>query len=402
MSLLPIINERVQLSALPVVAFDNYQNGLLIDATASYCRVSASAGDATNNGLSMANSGQLIYYDATAGLPANVNYVNGIPCTSSGAICVANSPAVNYSNGLPFAANGALSALIQSALDTSIFANTTVSYSVRTPSGSNYNGPLVQVRRSSDNAAQNFYASLTLDVNGNRWLDTAAVLAFVGAGSGFVAVWYDQSGLGLNAAQSTSAFQPAIVESGVLVTDGLNPSIKFIQASQTRLPLPMLGVFTDAWAANIVCRTDVRSNTDWSDTLGTKSNIAATEPGWLVRRGFAADSGNLAATVTGGGVSKSLTGASQLYPYREVITLVRNPNMLSIYSNGGVSAQDATITPAMAPSEQNVVKIGGYGGTGRAMNGAVSEVIIFPRSLSDTERQTVEISQGTAFGITVV
>jgi hypothetical protein len=77
--------------------------------------------------------------------------------------------------------------------------------------------------------------------------------------------------------------------------------------------------------------------------------------------------------------------------------------MLSIYSNGGVSAQDATITPAVAPSEQNVVNIGGYGNnTNRAMNGAVSEVIIFPRSLSDTERQTVEISQGTAFGITVV
>ena len=66
----------------------------------------------------------------------------------------------------------------------------------------------MRVRRSSDNTEQDigFVAN---------YLDTAALLTFVGAGNGFVTTWYDQQGSN-NVVQSGSTAQPRIVASGVL------------------------------------------------------------------------------------------------------------------------------------------------------------------------------------------
>ena len=47
-----------------------------------------------------------------------------------------------------------------------------------------------------------------------RALIAAALLAFVGSGSGFVTKWYDQSGQGNDIAQATASKQPKIVDSG--------------------------------------------------------------------------------------------------------------------------------------------------------------------------------------------
>lgn len=75
---------------------------------------------------------------------------------------------------------------------------------------SSYSGPGVSIRRDSDNALQDFPF-----VNGK--LDRVAILAFTGAGSGFINTRYDQ--LGLNHLNSlASASQPRIVNSGVFDT----------------------------------------------------------------------------------------------------------------------------------------------------------------------------------------
>ncbi len=71
-----------------------------------------------------------------------------------------------------------------------------------------YIGPILRLRRSSDSTEQDIGATAAGD------LDTAAVAAFVGAGSGFVRTWYDQSGNAYNANQATPANQPLYVASG--------------------------------------------------------------------------------------------------------------------------------------------------------------------------------------------
>jgi hypothetical protein len=78
------------------------------------------------------------------------------------------------------------------------------------------NGPVVRVRRDSDNAERDFSA-----------LAISFIADFVGSGNnGFVETWYDQSGNGRDLVQETADSQPKIVDGGNLVTLGGKPAIK--------------------------------------------------------------------------------------------------------------------------------------------------------------------------------
>jgi len=94
-------------------------------------------------------------------------------------------------------------------LDT--YGGSAVAYSLRKLS-STYSGSAIRVRRSSDNAEQDIGF-----VSGD--LDTSSLLSFVGAGSGYITTWYDQSGNTNDATQATLARQAQIVSSGSLILD---------------------------------------------------------------------------------------------------------------------------------------------------------------------------------------
>lgn len=70
-----------------------------------------------------------------------------------------------------------------------------------------YSGPLLRLRRASDNAEADFGAT------GGGDLDTAAISAWLGAAAGYARTWYDQSDGGRHAAQATAASQPLYVAS---------------------------------------------------------------------------------------------------------------------------------------------------------------------------------------------
>jgi hypothetical protein len=82
-----------------------------------------------------------------------------------------------------------------------------------------YSGNCIRVRRSGDNAEEDIGFV-------DNYLDTAALLTFVGSGNGFVTTWYDQSGTGLNFVQATLARQPRIVNGGVLETANNKASLR--------------------------------------------------------------------------------------------------------------------------------------------------------------------------------
>ena len=97
-----------------------------------------------------------------------------------------------------------------------------------------YTGYAVRVRRSSDNASQD------IGFNANGDLDTTALLSHVGAGNGFVSIWYDQSGNGKNTTQVSSNNQPQIVSNGSVLTLKNKPTMyfngdNFLESTQTVL-----------------------------------------------------------------------------------------------------------------------------------------------------------------------
>ena len=99
------------------------------------------------------------------------------------------------------------------------YPNASVAYSLRKLKTA-YTGSAIKVRRSSDNTEQD------IGFVGNE-LDTSSLLSFVGAGDGFVSKWYDQSGAGNDALQSTASNQPLIVSSGSVILNEGNTSISF-------------------------------------------------------------------------------------------------------------------------------------------------------------------------------
>jgi PKD repeat protein len=152
------------------------------------------------------------------------------------------------------------------------YPNAAAAYSLR-KLRSAYTGDCIRVRRSSDNTEQNI--GFVGDV-----LDTTALISFVGAGNGFVTTWYDQSGSGYNATQSTAANQPQIVASGALITDNGKPTIDYynttcrLQATATSLltaaALSTFEVFSSAAAA----AADTNTIVTWGlGDIAVSSNI---------------------------------------------------------------------------------------------------------------------------------
>ena len=100
------------------------------------------------------------------------------------------------------------------------YPNAAAGYSLRKLS-STYSGSGIRVRRSSDNAEQN------IGFNVSNTLDTTALLAFCGAGNGFVTTWYDQSGNAKDIGNTTAVRQPQIVSAGTVLLENTKPTIRF-------------------------------------------------------------------------------------------------------------------------------------------------------------------------------
>ena len=127
-----------------------------------------------------------------------------------------------------------------------------------------FNGPVIKVRRSSDNALQDFY------FNTQGELDTDDILAFVGSGSGFINTWYDQSGSNFNATQSTLANQPMIVNAGVPVQLAGKLSIDFDGTNDTLVTSHVRSHFASIVTVN-----------NFDDVSGSKSIISNAQLGNL-------------------------------------------------------------------------------------------------------------------------
>jgi hypothetical protein len=83
-----------------------------------------------------------------------------------------------------------------------------------------YTGSAIRVRRASDNTEQNIGFV-------NNELDTFSLTSFCSGTNGFVTTWYDQSGNGYNATQTTATNQPQIVSSGSVITENGKPALDF-------------------------------------------------------------------------------------------------------------------------------------------------------------------------------
>lgn len=230
-----------------------------------------------------------------------------------------------------------------------------------------YTGSAVRVRRSSDNIEQDIGFTATGD------LDSVALLAFVGAGSGFVAVWYDQSGNGRHVSNPTGAAQPRIVNAGVVDTLNGRPIVQFLGAGSLvgQNPITALQGFIVEVSNSSGIQTEYSTGPTGIISLRTTS---------IERRVGTPGSNTNAAEPVDIGTLRQYTDTA-------------SPN--GIRRNGTEVLLGGPATSAGS----TVLEIGGRGGALR-LNGGISELILFTAQVSVSDRMLLEQSQAAYYGIT--
>jgi hypothetical protein len=137
-----------------------------------------------------------------------------------------------------------------------------------------YTGSAIRVRRSNDNSEQD------IGFVGND-LDTASLKTFVGANSGFVTTWYDQSTNLDDVINTTAANQPRIVNSGTVERIAGEPSIFFDGTNDrlsNRVINTLLSKFTgeDKPISNFAVIN--KTNTNTTGTLYSFGNSGQSNP----------------------------------------------------------------------------------------------------------------------------
>lgn len=112
MSLFPVHNDACGFNLAGVIPQDYFRNGVLLNAAGTVTKAALAGGVNFQNGLQFTANGQVIVVDSTLGLPAGTTYVNGLPLSPAGALCVSSDAAVSYNHGLPFTENGSIRGVI--------------------------------------------------------------------------------------------------------------------------------------------------------------------------------------------------------------------------------------------------------------------------------------------------
>ena len=265
----------------------------------------------------------------------------------------------------------------------SITASVKGAYALRTLRAA-YAGPAVRVRRASDSAEQDIGFAAGA-------LDTAALLAFCGAGDGFVTKWYDQSGLGQDMAQAVAAQQPRIVVAGVVHTlggaAGARASLGFASASQRFLSNAVFALGGAQFASCSVARR-IASTVGYPRLLGY-ATAGQEDYSSLASAVFAYFQGGILGGYQGGQKSQAALGtnpfqvASVFDGTNHTLTL-DGVASASVAANGTLSAT-GTLSFAL-------------GDAGSYWDGEHAEHIIVAGALTTADQAAIRASQQGFYG----
>jgi hypothetical protein len=247
-----------------------------------------------------------------------------------------------------------------------LFPGASAAYSLR-KLDTGYAGSAIQVRRISDNATQNIGFV-------NNVLDLTALTTFLGAGSGRVSIWYDQSGNGRNLINATAIEQPLVYANGPVIFNGA-PYLR-LDGVDDRMFLAfdptnagVVSTFTVALAAMSTLNTAVFLQQD--QTAGSRiGQWARFSSG--VSQSITFNTAQTSFTSTGTTVTNSV-------PY--VYTSIRRPANVQSYVNGTTGGSIATTgTPIFNAAATVYI---GRRGT-EALAGLMSEVVMYPLDQTTT------------------
>lgn len=286
----------------------------------------------------------------------------------------------------------------------SVFADTDAAYSLRIPACSTYDGPLLSGRRSTDGAQTDIYAYPRGYLVFDRWLDEQALLAFAGSASVFVTTWYDQSGNGRHETQAIADLQPRVVNAGVVDKLGGRPAVYFNGSTYLDAAFSSavggkdllvthtarLDSFSGVSAFARVTSASPVNSQSWAWSGGFTTTLNSGGPG------FGTEDTDAGYTLAVSGQSQIAVGTAFVYSFEASNTAHRGSLNGTITANFlPLTAPDTWTFPTLRLGRDTLA-----GATNTFLTGAIAEVVVSKKSFTSA-RQTLERSQGAAFGITV-
>jgi hypothetical protein len=253
----------------------------------------------------------------------------------------------------------------------------TAAYSVRLVN-TEYTGPCIRVRRTSDNALADIgFASGVLD--------QTALLAHVGTGGtdqGYVHTWYDQYSNQFHYSQPSNSWQPKIVTNGAVLMENGKPAISNDGTDNIQLKCPIMYILQPA-TYFLVGRTAVIKNyAHYMDgfQVGARQLIGTNGTTLCIHAGT-----TLNDTVT----TKSTA--------QELVFALFNGANSKISTNNSTGATGNANTQAMGES---VLFSGRYVNPNYySINGSIQELQIFALSDETANRTAIEADINSYFSV---
>jgi hypothetical protein len=266
-------------------------------------------------------------------------------------------------------------------------------YSLRQLSNA-YTGPVVTVRRSSDNAEADFTASE---------IDDGTLTAFCGAGDGLVKTWHDQSGNGRDGSQGTAASQPKIVSSGSLVTesgkaavefDGVNDHLRTANVQSTGVLSAFLAVKSNAWhgaAYRCAAAHGYEAATSTTKGAGILLLTSSTTQDWLQYDAISFGSG-YPSTRTPRAIGPIASGSDM-----RLASALLGSSVASLHINGALASTRVSTIGSIV-SVNAPITVGASFPTGDFWDGRISEFVLYLADAS-ANRERIERDINRHFGI---
>jgi len=261
-----------------------------------------------------------------------------------------------------------------------------------------YSGSAVRVRRSSDDNE----ADIGFDSNG--MLDIDALLTHVGTGStdsGFVKIWYDQSGNGQDVEQTDQELQPLIVVDGEILTSGNKPMVKFNEQYLDGT-VDMGEQYPDATVNIIWEQTTDGTVSEVPVFLGTNSAQGGLSVGFYYLAMFDLPYTNI--RLWENELSSIGSFISDLKVQTGTYYNNSTTSQMRIFANGTLTGNEKNNASALnlgAGYASTKIRIGANENNNDPLSNAyVAEIILYDAVLNSTDRQLLESNQLNCYGFT--
>lgn len=259
-------------------------------------------------------------------------------------------------------------------------SNVAAAYSLR-KLRSAYSGSAVRVRRSSDSTEQDIgFAS-------DGEFDSAAFSAFVGGGTGYVKTWYDQSGNGRDATQTTAGRQPQLVLSvfnSKTVIRASSASSHFLVATNAIPNTIANTIFSvSATSANQIAGAALVKFGE--NAAGKRRSHIVWDPGSLSAKyyfsGYAAN------------ISSSISASSTQLIFS---TVTRSDGNTTVYTNGINRASGSLSLSSYTDSDLYIFSTSP---SSEFLMGDIAEIIVFNDVLLASNHNTIGGNMATRYGL---